>query len=133
MKPETSSRRSSRSSRAGASATAWTGRRRSSSGLIKPVDFIEGVSIKRQTLPAQKDFALTPHMLGMPDIIFSHAKHTVWNGCELCHPEIFVGVKRGRRSTRWCEIFEGKYCGACHVTVAFPLIDCQRCHSKPVQ
>ena len=25
----------------------------------------------------------------MSEIIFSHKKHTVWNGCELCHPEIF--------------------------------------------
>ncbi|WP_243688424.1 hypothetical protein [Geotalea toluenoxydans] len=27
------------------------------------------------------------------------------------------------------EINEGKYCGLCHTTVAFPLQDCQRCHS----
>jgi c(7)-type cytochrome triheme protein len=69
----------------------------------------------------------------MPDIIFSHAKHTVWNGCELCHPEIFVGVKKGATKYSMVEIFEGKYCGACHVTVAFPLIDCGRCHTRPVQ
>ena len=30
------------------------------------------------------------------------------------------------------EIYEGKYCGVCHVHVAFPLLDCQRCHTKPV-
>jgi c(7)-type cytochrome triheme protein len=103
-------------------------------GTIKLTDYVEGVSIKRQKLPAQKDFALTARMVGgMPDIIFSHAKHTAWNGCELCHPELFVGVKRGSTKYSMVEIFEGKYCGACHVSVAFPLIDCQRCHSKPVQ
>jgi len=69
----------------------------------------------------------------MPDIIFSHAKHTVWNGCEGCHPEIFMGVKRGATKYSMVDIFEGKYCGACHVAVAFPTIDCQRCHSRPVQ
>ena len=101
--------------------------------LIKPADYIEGISIKRTPLTAQKDFALGPKLEGMPEIIFSHAKHTVWNGCELCHPEIFVGVKRGVTKYSMVDIFDGKYCGACHVTVAFPLIDCQRCHTKPVR
>lgn len=102
------------------------------SGLVKPVDFVEGISIKRQSLTAQKDFALSPKLAGMPDIIFSHKKHTVWNGCELCHPEIFVGVKKGTTKYSMVDIFEGKSCGVCHSTVAFPLLDCQRCHSKPV-
>ena len=26
------------------------------------------------------------------------------------------------------QIFDGQYCGACHVSVAFPLTDCKRCH-----
>jgi c(7)-type cytochrome triheme protein len=102
-------------------------------GLIKPVDFLEGVSIRRQSLTVQKDFALGSKLEGMPDIIFSHKKHTVWNGCELCHPEIFVGVKKGLTKYSMVDIFEGKYCGVCHLSVAFPMIDCQRCHSKPVQ
>lgn len=103
-----------------------------SDGHIKPVDFLEGVSIKRPALAVQKDFSLQAKMEGMPDIIFSHKKHTVWNGCELCHPEIFVGVKRGATKYSMVEIFEGKYCGACHSTVAFPTLDCQRCHTKSV-
>lgn len=102
-------------------------------GLIKPIDFLEGASIKRQSLAAQKDFSLGTSVKGMPDIIFSHKKHTVWNGCELCHPEIFVGVKKGSTKYSMPEIFEGKYCGVCHVNVAFPLLDCQRCHTKPLQ
>ncbi len=101
--------------------------------LISPVDFLEGVSIRRSSLTAQKDFALSPKLQGMPEIIFSHTKHTRWNGCELCHPEIFVGVKKGATRYSMVEIFEGKYCGACHLTVAFPLLDCQRCHTRPVQ
>ena len=102
-------------------------------GFIHPVDFLPGISIKRKPLAIQQDFALNPKVSGMPDIIFSHKKHTVWHGCELCHPEIFVGVKRGTTHYSMVGIFEGKYCGACHNTVAFPLMDCQRCHSKPVQ
>jgi c(7)-type cytochrome triheme protein len=102
-------------------------------GLIHPSDFLEGVSIARKPLTAQKDFALSPRLVGMPGILFSHKKHTVWNGCELCHPEIFVGVKRGVTRYTMVENFEGKYCGACHLSVAFPLTDCQRCHTEPVQ
>ncbi len=101
--------------------------------LIAPADYLEGVSIRRKPISAQKDFALEPKLVGMPNIIFSHEKHTVWNGCELCHPEIFVGVKKGTTKYSMVEIFDGKYCGVCHATVAFPLLDCQRCHTKPVQ
>jgi c(7)-type cytochrome triheme protein len=102
-------------------------------GMIHPLDFVNGISIKRKSLTIQQDFALNPKLQSMPDIIFSHKKHTVWNGCELCHPEIFVGVKRGTTRYSMVGIFEGKYCGVCHNTVAFPLTDCQRCHSKPMQ
>ncbi len=102
-------------------------------GLISPVDYVEGVSIRRTSLTAQKDFALSPKLEGMPEIIFSHKKHTVWSGCEGCHPDLFLGVKRGATRYTMVDIFEGKYCGACHATVAFPLTDCQRCHAKPVQ
>jgi len=102
-------------------------------GLIKPIDYLEGVSIKRKELAVQKDFSLDSKVPGMPAIIFSHKKHTVWNGCELCHPEIFVGVKKGATKYSMVEIFDGKYCGVCHTNVAFPLLDCQRCHTEPVQ
>ena len=101
-------------------------------GLIKPLDFLDGVSIKRPALAIQKDFSLDAKVEGMPSIIFSHKKHTVWNGCEVCHPEIFIGVKKGSTKYSMIEIFDGKYCGVCHGKVAFPTLDCQRCHSKPV-
>lgn len=102
-------------------------------GKIAPADFLAGVSIQREPLVVQKDFDLSAKVEGMPSIIFSHKKHTVWNGCELCHPEIFIGVKKGKTQYSMTEIYEGKYCGVCHNNVAFPLLDCQRCHIKPVQ
>jgi c(7)-type cytochrome triheme protein len=102
-------------------------------GLIKPATLLPGVSPRKSALVVQKDFALNAKVEGMPDIIFSHKKHTVWNGCELCHPDIFMGVKRGTAKYSMVDISQGKSCGACHTTVAFPLTDCQRCHSKPVQ
>jgi len=103
-----------------------------SDGFIKLTDYLEGVSIKRKTMKVQKDFTLNPKVEGMPDIVFSHAKHTVWNGCEVCHPEIFVGVKKGATKYSMVEIYDGKYCGVCHLKVAFPVLDCQRCHTKSV-
>jgi c(7)-type cytochrome triheme protein len=103
-----------------------------SDGFIKLIDFIEGVSIKRKPMVVQKDFTLNAKVAGMPDIIYSHAKHTTWCGCELCHPEIFIGVKKGLTKYSMAEIYDGKYCGVCHIKVAFPLLDCQRCHTKPV-
>ncbi|MFN3740381.1 MAG: orotidine 5'-phosphate decarboxylase / HUMPS family protein [Thermodesulfovibrionales bacterium] len=101
-------------------------------GLVKPVDFIEGVSIKKTQLQRPQDFALESKVSGLPDIIFSHKKHTVWMGCEGCHPEIFLGVKKGTTKYTMVDIFQGKYCGVCHNSVAFPLLDCQRCHTKQV-
>lgn len=101
-------------------------------GFIKPLDFLEGVSIKRNPMNVQKDFSLDAKVEGMQDIIYSHAKHTVWSGCEGCHPEIFVGVKKGLTKYSMEEIYQGKYCGVCHIKVAFPLLDCQRCHTKAV-
>jgi c(7)-type cytochrome triheme protein len=101
-------------------------------GLIHPQDKLEGVSLGKTGMKVQADFALKPKMEGMPDIIFSHTKHTVWNGCELCHPDIFVGIKRGSTKYSMVELFDGKYCGVCHDKVAFPQSDCNRCHAKPV-
>lgn len=100
--------------------------------LITMKDYLEGISIKRNTLKSPEAFNLSAKELNMPEIIFSHEKHTVWNGCELCHPDIFAGVKKGTTQYSMLEIFDGKYCGACHGSVAFPNNDCQRCHSKEV-
>jgi c(7)-type cytochrome triheme protein len=102
-------------------------------GYVKPVDVLPGVTVRKKALPLEKDFALDARLESMPTIIFSHKKHTVWNGCELCHPEIFLGVKKGATRYSMEEIFKGEYCGVCHMNVAFPLLDCQRCHSRPVQ
>lgn len=102
-------------------------------GIIKPSDHLEGVSLNRGKMVIQKDFSLEAKVAGMPDIIFSHKKHTVWNGCEFCHPEIFVGIRKGATKYSMIEIFDGRYCGICHGSVAFPLSDCQRCHTKSVQ
>lgn len=99
--------------------------------LIVLKDYLDGVSIKRPKIQAPGEFGLKPTEKNMPEIIFSHTKHAKWNGCELCHPEIFP-VKRGEQPYSMQELFAGKYCGLCHDSVAFPNLDCQRCHTKLV-
>jgi c(7)-type cytochrome triheme protein len=99
--------------------------------LIEQKDFIEGISIRRKELKKAKELQFSTGEMGMPDIIFSHKKHTIWSGCELCHPEIF-GVKPGETVYSMQDIFNGLYCGSCHGSVAFPNNDCQRCHTKMV-
>lgn len=100
--------------------------------LVTLVDYLEGISIPRKKIKEPEEFTIKAKQPNMPNIIFSHKKHAVWNGCELCHPEIFP-VKRDTTPYSMQEIFDGKYCGACHGKVAFPNLDCQRCHTEPVQ
>lgn len=101
-------------------------------GLITLADSLEGVPKKRTPLATQKDFTLEAKLAGIPEIIFSHRKHAVWNGCEMCHPDIF-GVHRGAKKYSMVEISAGQYCGVCHDKVAFPIRDCQKCHIKPFE
>lgn len=102
-------------------------------GIIKPIDYLEGISIQRDALKAQDDFAIISKVDWVTDVIFSHEKHAVWNGCELCHPEIFPSTKKGTIKYTMFDIASGKYCGACHTNVAFPFFICHKCHANPVQ
>jgi c(7)-type cytochrome triheme protein len=99
-------------------------------GLLTLADSLEGLPKKRTPLAKQKDFTLETKLAGIPEIIFSHRKHAVWNGCEMCHPDIF-GIKKGAVKYSMVEISAGQYCGVCHDKVAFPIRDCQKCHLKP--
>lgn len=98
---------------------------------ITLIDTLPEVSVKRAALAVPKDYAIEAKINGLPQIIFSHKKHAVWNGCELCHPDIFT-VKSGGTKYTMQDIFASKYCGLCHGSVAFPATDCQRCHVQPV-
>ena len=100
-------------------------------GLVELTDYLEGISIPGRKFEPPEDFELDADVEEMPDIIFSHKKHAIWNGCELCHPQIFQ-IERSSTVFEMQEIFDGKYCGACHGRVAFSNSDCQLCHSKDV-
>ncbi|PLX89347.1 MAG: hypothetical protein C0618_01475 [Desulfuromonas sp.] len=101
-------------------------------GLVNPKDFIEGVSFERTKMKHEEGIVnVDAKLTGLPDIVFSHKEHAVWNSCDLCHPEVFA-LKAGATKYSMQDIFAGKFCGTCHGNVAFPLKDCGRCHSKPV-
>jgi c(7)-type cytochrome triheme protein len=99
-------------------------------GLIKPIDFLEGVSIRKAPLKNQEDFSIKARVTWVSDIIFSHKKHTVWNGCEVCHPDIFPATQKGVTHYTMFHISGGQYCGVCHGKVAFPLEACSSCHKN---
>ena len=64
------------------------------------------------------------------DVVYPHAIHTYWLSCEVCHDKIFQ-MAAGQNNMSMSGIAEGKWCGRCHGKVAFPLTDCNRCHTKP--
>jgi len=96
--------------------------------FINPVDFIEGISIKKVAMQARQDFAITASLPWVHPVLFSHEKHTQWNGCELCHPEIFPMAAKNKEQHSMVANVVGHYCGACHGQVAFPLNNCSGCH-----
>ncbi|MGV1100444.1 c(7)-type cytochrome triheme domain-containing protein [Thiovibrio sp. JS02] len=102
-------------------------------GTIKPVDFLEGLSVKRDALKVQEDFSIESQASWASDVIFSHKKHASWNGCALCHPGIYASTKAGTVKYSMFQIYEGESCGVCHGKVAFSLFLCEKCHTKPVR
>jgi len=100
------------------------------SGQIRPADHVEGLTLPRRRLEMDRDVALDSRGSWMSNVVFSHKKHAVWNGCEVCHPEIFPQTQRDAMKFTMIEIGNGLYCGVCHDKVAFPLADCDRCHTE---
>jgi c(7)-type cytochrome triheme protein len=98
-------------------------------GLVRPVDAVEGVTLKRTPLRIDRDVEIRPAGTWMSDVTFSHKRHVTWVGCELCHPEVFPVTRRDAVRYGMPELRAGRYCGACHLNVAFPLATCRRCHS----
>ena len=59
---------------------------------------------------------------------FPHKPHTEWLDCSNCHDKIFK-EEVDANPINMMEILSGNYCGQCHGAVAFPLVECNRCHS----
>jgi len=64
----------------------------------------------------------------LPLVKFPHKPHTEWLDCNNCHDKIFI-EKVDANPINMFAILSGEYCGQCHGAVAFPLTECNRCHS----
>ncbi|MDA8100278.1 MAG: hypothetical protein M0042_11715 [Nitrospiraceae bacterium] len=96
-------------------------------GLISPMQSI--LDEKFSAIGFEQSLSLAPEWHGIrTQARFSHSKHVEWLDCADCHPDIFNIQKKGTKHMRMNEMVQGKFCGACHMTVAFPLQDCKRCH-----
>ena len=96
-------------------------------GFITPEDTILGstretVNIKTLTLKAE--------MSGISSAVFPHKTHEQWLDCSSCHPELFNIKIKTTKSLRMSNMINGESCGVCHLSVAFPLDDCKKCHPK---
>lgn len=92
--------------------------------LIKPASHIKK---KSQDMKFDKELLLEAEMSIIPPAIFPHKSHAAWLDCDNCHPDLFNIKKKGTHFSM-TEILKGNYCGVCHLTVAFPMDDCRRCH-----
>lgn len=62
------------------------------------------------------------------DVTFSHEEHFAELDCSGCHPEVFNIKKKGTEAFSMDRNIFGRFCGTCHMRVAFPMNDCHRCH-----
>ncbi len=66
----------------------------------------------------------------LPAVKFPHRQHTLWLDCSNCHEQLFKS-QAGANRFSMLAILNGEQCGVCHGAVAFPLTECNRCHSVP--
>jgi c(7)-type cytochrome triheme protein len=75
-----------------------------------------------------KELILESEWHNIPNAVFPHKAHTAWLDCNNCHPDPFNIKKKTTKHFEMRFILEGQFCGVCHMTVAFPMQDCKRCH-----
>lgn len=102
----------------------WAGAIRSE--RIAPVASIYKTG--ESSLQYRKRLVLEAEWAYVPPAIFPHDVHVLWLDCANCHPDIFNIKKKGTEHFQMNYILEGRFCGVCHLTVAFPMDDCHRCH-----
>jgi c(7)-type cytochrome triheme protein len=95
-------------------------------GLIEPKMSI--LEPDFEPMEYDEDFEVPAAWALIPPADFSHAAHLRWLECSSCHPDVFKVEKEGTEHMLMKHILEGKFCGACHMNVAFPLDDCKGCH-----
>lgn len=71
---------------------------------------------------------LTSEWAYISPAFFPHDVHSQLLDCANCHPDIFKLKKKTTPHFRMEYILEGRFCGVCHLKIAFPINDCERCH-----
>lgn len=96
------------------------------SGMIKPLNYL---AVKPpEEITYDKTLLLKAEWHGIPPAVFPHREHVQWLDCNNCHPDIFNIKKKTTKHFLMTRILEGEFCGVCHISVAFPMNDCKRCH-----
>mgnify|MGYP002083132944 CR=1 FL=1 len=105
--------------------------------LVNWVQALERGAINPRTnlLPETKVRVLDQDLIiakygSLPAVKFPHRAHTLWLDCSNCHNALFKD-KAGANKFDMTAILNGEQCGVCHGAVAFPLTECNRCHSVP--
>jgi len=111
--------------------------RDSAGNLVRWVSALETGAISPRTnlLPETQVRVLETDLIvakngSMPAVKFPHRQHTLWLDCANCHDKLFK-EKLGSTKFSMMAILNGEQCGLCHGAVAFPLTECNRCHSVP--
>ncbi len=96
-------------------------------GLIKPVNYL---AVKPPSdIAVIKPLLLEAEWSGIPPAVFSHKMHVAWLDYNNCHPDIFNIKLKTTKHFSMKRILDREFCGVCHMTVAFPMDDCKRCHT----
>jgi c(7)-type cytochrome triheme protein len=87
---------------------------------------------KKEEKPMKFDKRLTleAEWIYVPPAYFPHAEHVQLLDCSNCHPDIFNLKKKSTKHFLMEYILEKKFCGVCHLSVAFPMNDCTGCHPQ---
>lgn len=95
-------------------------------GLINPrANLLPGTPVR-----LRDDDIIVARNGSMPAVKFPHRQHTLWLDCSNCHDQLFK-PQAGANKFSMTAILNGEQCGLCHGAVAFPLTECNRCHSVP--
>ena len=94
-------------------------------GAVTPLSFLKTPSKEPSY---DRELSLEAEWVRFPPAVFPHKAHTDWLACSNCHPDVFNIKKKTTQHFSMPLILKGEFCGVCHVSVAFPMNDCKRCH-----
>ena len=95
-------------------------------GLIAPEQSL--LDEHYEPVEFKRELDITANWALIPPAEFPHDVHMKWLDCGDCHPGIFNVKVKSTMHFEMKYVLEGRFCGVCHLSVAFPLNNCKRCH-----